>query len=274
MRVGLLYPALFLFIVFIVTPCFADFRFAVMGDSRGNDDGINTEILPRLLEQLKSDEPEFIVFVGDLITGSKYSDEHKKRLLKWKAIIEDFNIPFYIVVGNHEITSEKSESILKSIFGDLTYSFNHENAHFVILNTAVYKNFNRIDEAQLEWLKSDLEQNDKDIVYIFGHSPAYPVSHHIGSSLDRYPAERDRLWGIFQEYGVDVYFCGHEHLYNRSIHDDILQIITGGAGANLRARPEKGGFYHYVIVDVKDDMGFELNVKDIEGEDRESTLYN
>lgn len=265
-RAGLLSSALFLFIVFIVTPCFADFRFAVMGDSRGNEDGINTEILPRLLEQLKSDKPEFIIFVGDLITGSKHSDEHRRRLLKWKAIVEGYDIPVYVVVGNHEITSEKSEAVLESIFGDLTYSFNYENAHFVILDTAVYKNFHRIDETQLEWLKNNLKKNDKDIIYVFGHDPAYPVGHHTGDSLDKYPSERDKLWKTFQEYGVDVYFCGHEHLYNRSTHDDILQIITGGAGAHLHAPPEKGGFYHYVIVDVEDDAGFEVKVKDIDGD--------
>ena len=194
----------------------ADFRFAVIGDSRGNDDGINTEILPLILEEIKASDAEFIVVVGDLITGSKHSDVHRERLLKWKAIVEKYDTPVYVVIGNHEIESELSEDIIRSIFEmpqngpprlkELVYSFDYQNAHFTIIDTAVYKDFHRIEGDQLEWLINDLDQNKKGPIFVFGHDPAYPGGPHKGSSLDRYPSERDRLWEIFQEQGVDVYF--------------------------------------------------------------------
>jgi len=269
-KAGFFYPAFFLLIILITTPCFADFRFAVMGDSRGKDDGINTEVLDTLLEQVESDQPEFIIFVGDLITGSKHNDVHRDRLIKWKEIIEKRGIPVHIAVGNHEITSETSEDIIKSLFKELVHSFDYNNAHLVILDTNVYGDFHRVDKKQMEWLKIDLEQSKKEVIFVFGHEPAYPIAGHIGDSLDKYPHERDEMWQLLAENGVTAYFCGHEHLYNSSIHKGIRQIITGGAGARFHASPEDGGFYHYVIVDVKDNGQCDISVKDIEGEIKDS----
>jgi len=265
----------FLIILSITSTCFADFRFVVMGDSRGNDDGINTEIFRTILEKTEGDKPDFIVFVGDLITGSKHTDTHRDRLLKWKDMVEEFAIPIYIVVGNHEIESETSEGILQSIFKmpengprdlkGLTYSFDYEDAHFVIVNTDRYKDSHRVGSNQLEWLKRDFEKNKEKSIFVFGHEPAFPMYSHTGSSLDRYPVERDELWNIFKEYGVAIYFCGHEHLYNRSNHDGVYQVISGGAGASLGYQPEEGGFYHYVIVDVRNDGICEIRVKGLGG---------
>ncbi len=267
---------IFLIMLLASSTCFADFSFIVMGDSRGNDRGINEEIFRRILERITSDEPDFIVFVGDLITGSKHKDEHKKRLLKWKEIVGEFDIKTYIAIGNHEITSETSEGLLRSIFEmpkngptelkELVYSFDYKNAHFIVVDTNHYKDFHSVGSSQLEWLKNDLEKNKKRLIFVFGHEPAFPVHSHIGSSLDRYPSKRDELWDIFKGYGVSIYFCGHEHLYDKSIHDGVCQVVTGGSGARLYSRPEKGGFYHYVTIYVKDDGKCEIRVKGLDGE--------
>ncbi|MBU3911885.1 MAG: metallophosphoesterase [Candidatus Omnitrophica bacterium] len=276
LRAGFLYPALFLFMFLMAGPCFADFRFAVMGDSRGGEDGINTEMLNNFLEQAKSNDIDFIIFVGDLITGSKHKDIHTRRLMKWRDIVERYDIPVYIVIGNHEIKSETSEDVVRSIFEmpkngplgleELVYSFAYQNAHFIVLDTNLYNNFHRIGDVQLKWLKDDLDRNKKDMIFVFGHEPAYPVSGHIGSSLDRFPSERDELWEVFRNNAVSVYFCGHEHIYNRAMHDDVYHVITGGAGARLHASEEKGGFYHFVIVDTYDAGGYGITVKNEAGE--------
>src|SRR3989338_1725220 len=245
----------------LATPCFADFRFAVIGDTRANnEDGINIEIMMIVLEKIKSEKVDFIIVVGDLITGSAKSRVHMNRLKKWKGIIERYGIPSYIVVGNHEVESELSENIVRLVFEmpgngpdglkELVYSFDHKNVHFIVLDTDVFNNFHKIGGQQLEWLKEDLEKNKERNIFVFVHEPAYPAYGHIGSSLDKYVSDRDRLWGVFKQYNIRAYFCGHEHLYSSSVHDGIYQIITGGGGAPLAA-PEKGGVYNFVIVDVK-----------------------
>jgi len=265
--------------LFISSVAFSDFKFAVMGDSRGRESGINQEVLRKILQQVKREDVEFIVFVGDMITGLKQSDKNRKRLLKWTAIVQECEIPVYIVVGNHEAKTSSSEDMLRSIFEmpqngpnglkELVYSFDYKNVHFVVLDTNIYNNFHRIGDVQLEWLRGDLEKNENRVIFVFGHEPAYPIKKPDGSSLARYPSRRDELWKIFQENSVAAYFCGHEHLYNRSVRGSIYQIITGGAGARFHASSEEGGFYHYLISNVKDDGTCEVNVKDITGKIRD-----
>lgn len=279
LRAGFLYPALFLFIILLAKPSIADFRFAVMGDSRGDSDGINVNMLRNFLGQARSEKADFIIFAGDLITGSKHKKVHKARLAKWKGIAEEYGMPVYIAVGNHEIESETSEDVLRMIFEmpaegppgleGLAYSFDYQNAHFVILDTSPYDNFHRLGSSQLEWLKGDMDKNNKGIIFVFGHEPAYPFLAHVRDSLDKFPQERDELWNIFKEHRVSVYFCSHEHLYNRSLHDGVYQVITGGAGARLHAKEGKGGFYHFLIIDVKDNGSCEISVKDSDGKIRD-----
>ena len=268
--------AVVLIVFLLATPCFADFRFAVLGDTRDySSDGINIKVMNAILEKIKAENVDFIIIVGDMITGSAKTDVHGNRLKKWKSIIERYEIPFYVGVGNHEIESEVSEDIVRSVFEmpengpsglkELVYSFDYKNSHFIVLDTAIFNSFHALGKVQMEWLKKDLETNQKGIIFVFGHDPAYPVHSHIGSSLDKYSAQRDELWSLFKQYKVRVYFCGHEHLYNRSVYKGVYQIITAGGGAPLVVPEKKGGFNNFVVVEVKDDGSTIVTVRDLRG---------
>lgn len=265
-----------IFLVLAAAPCFADFRFVVIGDTRDDSgDGINVKTMKTILDRIKTEKVDFIIVVGDMITGSTKSSTHIHRLKKWKDVIERYGIPFYVGIGNHEIESELSENIVRSIFEmpengpsdykELIYSFNYENSHFIMLDTEIFNHFHAIGEAQLKWLKEDLEKNQKKNIFVFGHDPAYPVHGHIGSSLDKYIFQRDELWSVFKKYKVNAYICGHEHLYDRAIYEGVYQIITGGGGAPITIAEEKGGFYNFVIMDIKSDRSVGVTAKDING---------
>jgi Icc-related predicted phosphoesterase len=274
-----------IFLGVLTAPCFADFRFAVIGDTRDySGDGINVKIMKAILDKIKSEKVDFIVITGDMITGSAKSSIHMNRLKKWKGIIERYGIPFYIGIGNHEIESELSEDIIRSLFEmpengpngfkELIYSFDYKNAHFVMLDTEIFNNFHAIGEKQLKWLEEDLEKNQKKNIFIFGHDPAYPIYDHIGSSLDKHAVQRDELWAIFKKYQVTVYICGHEHLYNKSIHGGVYQIIAGGGGAHIAIPEEKGGFYNFIVIDIKDNGTTVITVKDINSYAKDAFTLN
>lgn len=90
---------------------------------------------------------------------------------------------------------------------------------------------------QLEWARSAMRDADPDNhrIALF-HAPAFPVSGHIGSSLDARPEGRDALWAALEDLGIQLVVNGHEHLYARrtvSVRVPIVQIVTGGGGAPL-----------------------------------------
>ncbi|MGH2569141.1 MAG: fibronectin type III domain-containing protein [Bacteroidota bacterium] len=161
------------------------------------------------------------------------------------------------------------------------YAFDYGPVHFVALNTDYffvrhdsvkykYDGFeNRIAGRQRAWLIEDLKKAGDKLKVVYFHASPYPAGGHVGSALDQFPAERDSLWKIFEAYGVDLVFAGHEHNYSRvkvdstinpSFRRTIYQIITGGAGAPTYAQDTTVAYldnvvvfkraYHYVLVTV------------------------
>ncbi|MFA4991533.1 MAG: metallophosphoesterase [Candidatus Omnitrophota bacterium] len=262
--------------IFAVRPCFADFKFAFISDTQGHDeDGVNDDVLAAVMGRIKSEGVDFILVGGDMVSGTAHTREHANQLSGWKKAMSKYKIPFYAAASNHVIQSETSERVFRSVFEmpqngpavlkELVYSFSHDNAHFISIDTEEYGNFHNIGKKQFAWLRRDLKKNRKKVVFVFGHDPAFPVRSHVGGSLDRFPEKRDELWALFRDHDVEAYLCGHEHLYNKSARDGVYQIIAGGAGGGLVAAPENGGFHHYVVVNVKDSGECEVTVKDIDG---------
>ena len=93
-------------------------RFVAFGDCRGGSEGsgVNTEILSKLVTAVLAEEPELVIFPGDLIFGhadrKNLGDEGALRAMQeqletWRATMEPLyaaGIPVYPVRGNHETT--------------------------------------------------------------------------------------------------------------------------------------------------------------------------
>ncbi len=261
-NIKFLLSVIFLF-VFSLSAKAKDFSFVVMGDNRpGRGRYTQPYVFKKIIDKINNLKPlpDFVLSTGDIIAG--YT--HNKKLLdkefySFKKTIEKLKVPYYNAPGNHEISNneyalEKYKEIFPYLPGNkLYYSFNYRGAHFIALNTEEIYNEGRICCEQFKWLKHDLEKNKKaKHIFVFFHRPLYPVAGHIGSSLDEFPEDRDTLVNLLKKYKVDYVFCGHEHLYNKTKKNNIIQIITGGAGAGLRVPPEDGGFFHFVLVSVKE----------------------
>lgn len=274
-----------------------DYRFIVMADSRGKDDGINEDVFRNILEELVDIYPQmdYIIFPGDLVSGSRDLEKLRNQLEKFKSVFSDY-YPIEILlptVGNHEVSSNPEDDSREKVFAEVFSEFNSDqfldsynrtayyvdigNVRLIVLNSYHPNESNQIIGKQLEWLENILRE-DKDHKLVFLHSPAYPTGHHIESALSAFPESRDRFWNIIDKNDVDVVFAGHEHNYSRRVIDEsfstedyqfvnkINQIVTGGAGAPLRDNYEDDrgiivpptAIYHYVIVDV---YGDELKIK-------------
>jgi hypothetical protein len=100
-----------------------EWKFIVFGDSRGdaNTSGVNEDILGKLAVAVAAENPEFVLFPGDLIYGhadrDKLGDEGainrlEQEYLTWVKVMQPIyqkNIPVLSVRGNHETTQRSPD---------------------------------------------------------------------------------------------------------------------------------------------------------------------
>lgn len=241
-----------------ITPAFA-WKFASIADSRGSTNGVNTAELTTIVSRINLENVDLVIFQGDAVTGSSNDTTLGSQMDTWLGIMNTLNCPWYYTVGNHEISTATSINVIRSKvamplngpagYEETVFWFEHENAHFAALDSNYYNEFHHV---QRSWLMTDLANTTKPHKFVMAHEPAYPVGPHIGSSLDTYPAERDDFWSIMTNAEVQMYFCGHEHLFARSLHGSIIHVINGTCGAPLATAPGAVSAYHYVVVTVDD----------------------
>jgi len=254
-------------------------KFAAMADSRGSDNGINNAVLTALVNRINQENVDLVIFPGDAVTGSSSDATTSSQMDTWIAVMNGLNCPWYWCPGNHEIQSATvQEAVLRGKVTqpengpasdkEMAYSFDYQNAHFVALNSDHYGQGGHV---QRSWLAGDLSNCSQPHIFVFAHRPAYSPGSVRG--LDIYPDERDDFWNILSVYGAGMYFCGHDHLYKRSSHGSVIQIISGGAGAPLDTGiPGTIAQYHYVVVTVEGN-GISAVCKDLNGGTLDSWSY-
>jgi 3',5'-cyclic AMP phosphodiesterase CpdA len=225
--------------------CAEPVRFAVVGDTQGQTGiAVNEEGLALIVRHINDQQPpvRFVSFAGDLVSGLWNPFWQYDQYRIWKSFTQplvDAGIAIYPAPGNHDQPNELVSGLIwRMAFPDLpdngrgddlgrTYSFDSGPCHLAIVNTS---NPWRNHQVDLDWLEQDLAASDRLVKAVIGHNPAFPVGPHKGSSLDAYPELRNEFWQILTRNHVKVYFCGHEHVYDHWIKDNVHQVILGGAG--------------------------------------------
>ena len=109
------------------------------------------------------------------------------------------------------------------------FSFDHGDAHFVILDSNVPG-----DSTQRAWLEADLAATTRKWKFAFLHHTPYSCANGI-ASLGSNATVRSNWNPLFEYYGVDVVFDGHDHIYERSIPLDSFSDATGTPGSDGRS---------------------------------------
>ena len=134
-----------------------------------------------------------------------------------------------------------------AVYPSAWYAFDAGPARFYILN-ATWDEVNigtasqyQVDydyhwaagTPQYEWLKADLAAHPSVLKFAFWHFPVY--SDNPFESTDTFLQGSNSLEGLLKQYGVDLGFTGHAHIYERNLASasGIPNYITGGGGATL-----------------------------------------
>lgn len=244
-----------------------DFSFIVFGDFRtSRRDRPYNEALLKILGEIEMINPDFVVSTGDAYYGYGGTfDRFRNEIDYFVAMSKRISAPLFNVIGNHEVAGGGNrEDYIRKRFGNLYGSFDFGNSHFIILNTEEKGKEGMIKDEQLEWLKKDLENNKNAAnIFVFMHRPMYSIVDPdliLGKSF-RDRENRDLLHSLLKRFRVKAVFAGHEHLYSETMKDGIRYIVTGGGGSPLYQSPRGGGYFHYLIVNVKgEDVSFDLMV--------------
>lgn len=109
------------------------FQFAIVGDRTG---GMRPGVFRAAVERLNWLQPEFVVSVGDLISG--YSEDEAELEGQWAeldSIVAHLDMPFFYVAGNHDMGNEAMRALWRERMGRDYYHFVYRNVLFIALNT-------------------------------------------------------------------------------------------------------------------------------------------
>jgi 3',5'-cyclic AMP phosphodiesterase CpdA len=209
------------------------FTFMAVGDTHiGSPQG---ETLNEFAQFAKTANDAFIVVAGDLAHNGLEGE-----FVQFKQVMSNNTMAWRAAIGNHDIYFD-GWSRYRSQIGRSVYSFNADNVHFVMLDSAN----GILGTTQMEWLENDLRSNTRTHIVIVSHFPPWNGAF---SSIYRMSSEEEAavLKDICFRYNVDLFISGHYHGYEEVNLGHTKYIVTGGANSQT----DPGQRRNYVRVTV------------------------
>jgi hypothetical protein len=194
---------------------------AIYGDSRTGH-AVHRQIVAAIVSQ----RPRVVFHTGDLVGDGFNSADWDS----FNVITADLReqTEFFPTLGNHEGQSPLFFDNFDLPNNEQWYSVDRDSIHFIVLNSCVSTQPN---SEQWSWLVADLQHVSSSIkfkVALF-HHPPYSTGPHTEDEAGL----RETVVPLFEQYGVDIVFSGHDHSYERSYCGGRYYIVTGGGGAPM-----------------------------------------
>lgn len=149
------------------------------------------------------------------------------------------------------------------------YSYDYNNAHFIVLNTNNLSDDDALSDDQLAWLKADAKASDAQWKIVVLHKALYSNGSHYDDSDVK--AMREQLCGLLPDLGIDIVLQGHDHVYLRTDVMDNNEIVKaeeqnitfGGREYTVKLNPEGTVYVISACAGVKD-----YQTKDVEDTDK------
>ncbi len=255
------------------------FTFGVMGDM-----GKGTPEQFAIAKQLAQYDPEFTLLTGDIVYFRGAEGDYLPKYFKpYQDLIDDQ--VFFPTLGNHDILTWLGKPYFR--FFELPtgnveaagryYQFSYGDVDFFGLDSN--QAFTKL-LPQYRWVKAALEGSTAKWKVVFFHHPPYSAGKHGDDK-----GVKEHLVPLFEKYGVDVVFAGHEHNYERikpmrefeSSGRPITYIVTGGGGTDLRpvgknARTAYSESIHHFMGVTVDDQRISIQAIDQGGRVFDSTV--
>ena len=182
--------------------------------------------LPKAIAEVNAlkQQPDFVVFTGDLTQTTDDAQERRKRMAEVKDIIKALKVKtIRYMPGEHDASSDNGAAF-KEFFGETHYTFDHKGVHFIALDNVSDPGAS-LGEAQLNWLKSDLAQLDKkQPIVVLTHRPLFDLA----ADWDWNTRDGQQAIDMLMPYEHVVVFYGHIHQEHHQMTGHIAHHAAKG----------------------------------------------
>jgi tartrate-resistant acid phosphatase type 5 len=234
--------------------------FLVISDWGGKGGTTQVAVAKQMGRTAASQKSSFVVTCGDNCHASGISSADSTR---WKTEYEDiYNspslmIPWYPSLGNHDNRGKVDAEIAYSKISPrwklpARYYMHTEKidganeALFVHLDTSPfvgayhkkdssYRVQGQDPKVQLRWLESVLAESRARWKIVTGHHPVYAAAPGHGDTKE---LVADVL-PVLKKYGVQIYFCGHDHVLQHLVNGGINFFVCGGGSSHRTVNQRK-----------------------------------
>ena len=192
----------------------SEFYFVQLTDTHWGFSGpkVNPEAqntLPKAIQAVNAlkEQPDFIVFTGDLTHTTDDPQERRNRMSEVKAIIGQLKVKtIRYLPGEHDASLDKGEAF-REFFGETRYSFDHKGVHFIALDN-VSDPGGKLGDEQLAWLKADLAKQKADQpIVVLTHRPLFELY----PDWDWFTADGSKAIELLMPYQNVAVLYGHIH---------------------------------------------------------------
>ncbi len=194
----------------------------------------NTGITAAMLNDVVLSGADALILCGDITNaGRMYQHEGLVSLLE---PFRESGLPILVIPGNHDI-DEVSTRDFARLYADygfndafsrdsssLSYSVQLADQFLLLLDTGGYNRNGlsaEMPKETLPWVREQLDYAKSAglPVLVIGH---YPL---LTTAAGAFP-EKEALTALLQEYGVQLYICGHMHGRNVSRLDGLTELVV------------------------------------------------
>ncbi len=143
----------------------------------------------------------------------------------YKKAIQQMNLPWYNVIGNHDLNYDAKEDIFsdetfEANFGPANYSFNYGKVHYIVLDDVLYPNpvtgkgyLGGLRDDQLKFVENDLKYvNPDQLIVISMHIPLLDKQDEDAFR----ETDRQRLYSLLNNYPSVLVLSAHTHVQSHN----------------------------------------------------------
>ncbi|MEB3328843.1 MAG: hypothetical protein VKQ33_06385 [Candidatus Sericytochromatia bacterium] len=154
--------------------------------------------------------------------------------------------PTYCLPGRQELAAGGGRAAWGKLFGSLPLAFQIGQDHFLMVDNAT----GLLSPPQERWLQATLSQAARARhVFVFLNRPLVDVRPGVNHGM-RDREQVRRLLKVLAAGRVDSVFAGHLGMFAAERRRNVRLVTTGGGGIPFSASPARGGYHHWVRVDV------------------------